>query len=92
MAAIDADSAQCEGNDRAIIFPHIASHYGSIARFNAVLRLRLLLQPIMYDRDIKALTARSADVFDFEPLAGSLAAAGGSACLAVCADSGEVRE
>ena len=43
IGKISADEAQSQGDDREIIVPHIMKYYGSLDRFNTVLKLRLLL-------------------------------------------------
>ena len=60
IGKIDATEAKCEGDDRAVIDKHIVRQYGSLERFNTELRLRLMLQPVSYNDDIEARSARRA--------------------------------
>jgi hypothetical protein len=77
------------------ILSSIRSRHGTVDSFTQLLKLRFLLRPLRYDGDLRALTERAHDVFDFAPLQSKLTAmadaAAGSALACVCAGSGEVR-
>jgi hypothetical protein len=75
LAAIDVDAANCyDKGAEALIRKKIKEWYTSIANFTAYLKLRFLLRPLNYDKDIQALRERSTDTWQFETLHEFLAA------------------
>lgn len=91
LATIDVSRAGCfDGAAKQLIVREIERQHGSVGAFTAFLKLRLLLMPLSYERDIDALLARSRDSFRFNLLKAGLAElepAPGLLCVA--AGSGE---
>jgi WD40 repeat protein len=67
---VDVETAQCfDSNDTNRIREHIVAQHRSLASFQQLLRLRLLLKPTSYEADCEALLARSThDEWRFEEL------------------------
>jgi hypothetical protein len=75
LASIDVDAAHCfNKDDEADIRKQIRDRFTSIAHFTAYLKLRFLLRPLNYDKDITALRDRTTDAWQFETLHEFLAA------------------
>ena len=59
---VDVEAADCyDSNDKSHIREHIVVLRGSLAAFQQMLRLRLLLKPMSYEADSRALLRRSRD-------------------------------
>jgi hypothetical protein len=81
---------QCfDGNDTSRIREHIIAQHGSLAAFQQVLRLRLLLKPSSYKADRVALLAHCADdAWRFEVLRAFISDAAGSGSRLACIAGG----
>ena len=67
--AVDVKAADCyESTDKSRIQEHIVARYETLAAFQQMLRLRLLLKPTSYEADRDALLKRSNDTWRFEEL------------------------
>ncbi|KAG2422132.1 hypothetical protein HXX76_016255, partial [Chlamydomonas incerta] len=59
-ATIDVEKAECfKPADKAFILGDVRRIHGSAQRFNAKLKLQLLLEPLSYEADMRRLTARA---------------------------------
>jgi WD40 repeat protein len=86
--SVDVEAAACfDSDDMNRIREHILTHHGSLAAFQQLLRLRLLLKPTSYEADCAALLKRSSgDVWRFDALRAFLSnAADGHSRLACIA-------
>ena len=92
LQEINAETAQCfADDDRVMIRSLLRRQWGSLARFTEELRLRLLLEPMSYDADVRVLRARGKGV---EYRLGELCAhinagAGRAACIVGGAGKGK---
>jgi hypothetical protein len=81
--AVDVEAAQCfDDSDTARIREHIMVQHGSLAAFQQMLRLRLLLRPTSYEADSAALLARSDDAWRFGDMRSFICGAGDESRLA----------
>lgn len=91
LGLIDVSKAGCfDAAARQLIVREIERQHGSLDAFTIFLKLRLLLMPLTYERDVEALLARSRDSFRFPLLRAGLSElhpAPGVLCVA--AGSGE---
>ena len=84
--AVNVDAAECfDSCDKARIREHIVAKYDSLAAFQQMLRLRLLLKPTSYEADRKALLTHNTDTWRFDELHGFASGAGDESRLACIA-------
>ena len=81
--AVNVEAAECfDSSDKNRIREHIVAQYNSLAAFQRMLRLRLLLKPTSYEADRQALLARSTDTWHFDELQTFVSRAGDESRLA----------
>ena len=81
--AVDVESAQCfDSIDTDRIREHIEVQHGSLAAFQQMLRLWLLLKPTSYEADRDALLKRSTDTWRFDELCAFASSTGDESRLA----------
>ena len=86
--AVNVEDAECfDTNDTSRIREHITAKYSSLAAFQQMLRLRLLLKPTSYEADRAALLARNNDTWRFDGLSAFAGGAGDESRLAFIAGS-----
>ncbi len=80
---IDVAAADCYAQrDKRMIRGLVRSRHRSLDAFTRLLKLLLVLKPMSYTDDVKALLARADDAFDFSAAAAFLAPGGRLACIA----------
>jgi hypothetical protein len=83
---VDVDAAECyEPNDKNRIREHIVAQHESLAAFQQMLRLLLLLKPTSYEADKEALLACNTDTWRFDELRDFACGAGDESRLACVA-------
>jgi hypothetical protein len=89
--SVDVEAAECDNRngDKDLIRQKISEEHGSLAAFQQLLRLRLLLKPTSYEADCEALLKRSADdAWRFEELCTFISGAAGSGSRLACIAGG----
>jgi hypothetical protein len=84
--SVDVEAAECfDRNDTSRIREHIMAQHNSLAAFQQMLRLRLLLKPTSYEADRAALLKNNTDMWCFEGLRAFFSSPGDETRLACIA-------